>query len=222
MTRFRATSTFANPHTGKALTLKTRAELGVNLLAKVVGNDLACAGELLKKTQARLHSTALFSDALLHHFAGTYFLVHEQPIAAKDAALISAVVTKVLNGLASDVTLKVGTNVGRGDQDVVGQVRRLPGARGRKPYHAEVSSLDDNKPYRTGAMHIAQDVFGGPQGVRALIHEASHKYAGTIDYCYFDDTGDRPLGVFKERSRALINADSYAWFVMMAGATAQG
>ena len=58
-----------------------------------------------------------------------------------------------------------------------------------------------------------------------LIHEATHKYAGTIDYCYFQDDGktpkipeDKRFGAKwnadeKSAKWAMMNADSIAWFV---------
>ena len=57
-------------------------------------------------------------------------------------------------------------------------------------------------------------------GPRLVIHEASHKFAGTSDYFYFDPVGmggDFSLSgtkLFKEsmkKIQALDNADSYAW-----------
>ncbi len=54
-------------------------------------------------------------------------------------------------------------------------------------------------------------------GVKTLLHEASHKYLGTNDYVYFADDGVTPLGVFNDFKRAVTNADSWGWFIVMAG-----
>ena len=50
-----------------------------------------------------------------------------------------------------------------------------------------------------------------------LIHEASHKYAGTIDYSYFTNDSQRAISTFDDKAKALMNADSYAFFVLKIG-----
>jgi hypothetical protein len=63
--------------------------------------------------------------------------------------------------------------------------------------------------------------------LRSSLHEASHRFAGTIDYVYFkDDTVnvDEVVGGgnFDDKAKALNNADSYGWFIIKAGRSHSG
>lgn len=59
----------------------------------------------------------------------------------------------------------------------------------------------------------------GSLATKTLVHEASHKYAGTIDYCLFGDAADNPpQSMFQSVDSALKNADSYGWFAFHVGA----
>jgi hypothetical protein len=86
-----------------------------------------------------------------------------------------------------------------------------------KPYHNVVANLDTGVMKKAGAIRIDENRFMSDNGVKTFIREASHKYAGTIDYCYFKDADMTPRSTFDDKSQALINADSYAWFVMYVG-----
>jgi hypothetical protein len=65
-----------------------------------------------------------------------------------------------------------------------------------------------------GAIKLERKRLEGPLGYQTLIHEASHKYAGTHDYAYFDDTGENPTPTWGLKDKMITNADSYAWFVV--------
>ena len=41
----------------------------------------------------------------------------------------------------------------------------------------------DAKVYRRGAIHVTSTRLADMWGVKTFIHEATHKYTGTIDYC---------------------------------------
>jgi hypothetical protein len=130
---------------------------------------------------------------------------------------MQSVITLVANGMGSDMTIKVGTLVGRNDKDVHGSVRQTMKA-DTKSYHTRTVDLDDGKTWRMGAMRIDEATLqSGDLGVVTLIHEATHKYAGTNDYCYFKDNAVDPRGTFNDKTEALKNADSYAWFVFKVG-----
>jgi hypothetical protein len=94
------------------------------------------------------------------------------------------------------------------------------------------TSQETKKRELTGDILVANSLFDpetigryGAIPCVTLIHEATHKYAGTIDYCYFQDDGWTPrtpenkrFGTVwneNEQSRAwaIMNADSVAWFV---------
>lgn len=68
--------------------------------------------------------------------------------------------------------------------------------------------------YPMGLIHIAFGyLFDQEMSARTIVHEATHKFAGTDDHVYWDDhynKWEKPLDV----SKAINNADSYAMFVM--------
>jgi hypothetical protein len=215
MTRF-ATSHDHTTKAGKTLTLMTRSELGHDLLKKVVRKDLEAALKLLESADALLRAKKHSKDLL--RYAHKFFLTDEKTIAAADLTTIQTIVTKIWNGLAGDVTIKAGTNVGRNDKDVSGAVRGRETVGTARSYHNVEVDLDDNKPKTMGAIRMDQEtLLDGRLGVVTLIHEASHKYAGTIDYCYLKNADQTPRGTFDDKSKALINADSYGWFVVKVG-----
>jgi len=108
--------------------------------------------------------------------------------------------------------VKFGSKLDPDDSSVVGSVayqdvEKLP----TKPYHTKTKFLSDNQKYLMGAMKI--DATKSRESmVNTIIHEATHRYAGTIDYAYFDKKGENPEGTFGDKRQALMNADSYAWF----------
>jgi hypothetical protein len=53
--------------------------------------------------------------------------------------------------------------------------------------------------------------------VVTIIHEATHKFAGTFDYSYFDMHGDKPKKPFDDPKKAMANADGLAWFAYHVG-----
>jgi hypothetical protein len=61
------------------------------------------------------------------------------------------------------------------------------------------------------------------EAASTLIHEATHLFANTIDYCYFEpwDEPKQPEkeygDAFDNEQLALMNADSYARFVCRVG-----
>jgi hypothetical protein len=98
-----------------------------------------------------------------------------------------------------------------------------------KPHHNQCSS--EGKMYVTGTIRIRGARLEDSQlGPVTLLHEASHRYAGTFDYWYFpDDAGKRPLELKEYEEvdkrclagdpgkKVLHNADSYAWFIYWIG-----
>lgn len=95
--------------------------------------------------------------------------------------------------------------------------------RPRRPYSTYVDNNDPRQMFpvtkRWGAIHMKSDVLKSGLGVLTFIHEATHKYAGTFDYAYFDESGNSSVQItesnkFDSPKLALWNADSYAWFVV--------
>src|SRR5262249_10569915 len=154
------------------------------LLAKIVKEDLATALKLLEKTSAELNATKLSKDVI--RYAHKFFLTDADAIDPKDLNWIKSVVTRIWDGLAGDVTIKAGNDNHRAKDGTraLGSVAKQKGSHSSKSYHTEVPSLGDNEMYTRGAIRIGGDALRqGRLGVVTLIHEASHKYAGTIDYC---------------------------------------
>lgn len=161
-------------------------------------------------------------SASVREYAHRYFLTQKSGISLGDLQRIQTVINMTRTGLESDVTIKTGAMVGRKwldngtfvDKDVHGSVRPRELNDMKHDYHNPVVDLDDGKTYRMGAIRIDDKTLGSEVlGLVTLIHEATHKFAGTNDYCYFKKDGITPDGTFNDRAEALKNADSYAWFV---------
>jgi hypothetical protein len=165
-------------------------------------------------------------------FAQRYFLTGKGGPSKSELRQMRFVVSSTRTGLSGDMTLKIGKLVGRptdekpDGKDVRGAVRQKLGDAPRKAFHTvgpelkpRVFDIGSPKNWVMGAIRLDDETLAGPGplGLVTLIHEATHKYAGTIDYRYFKDDGVEPKGTFNSRAKALCNADSYAWFVVAIG-----
>jgi hypothetical protein len=213
MSRFKyASSTTVG---GKTISVMGRDEGSLTKMTNILGDDLKLAQDLLQRTDAQLHAPKLSKDVL--KYAHRYFLTPADKIDTGDLQKMQSVITLVVNGMGSDMTIKVGKNVGGNDKDVHGSVRQTK-KDSSKSYHTSVVDLDDGETWRMGAMRIDESTLETKRlGVVTLVHEATHKYAGTNDYCYFKDNSREPNGAFTDKNEALKNADSYAWFVLKVG-----
>lgn len=134
-----------------------------------------------------------------------------------DAKKIVAKLQLILTGLKGNQRIKIGTipmsdtGTAAGAVKVVQKLSLL--AQPRDYYN----TLDG---VTYGAIYLDPDSVRDEAGPRLVIHEASHKFAGTSDYFYFDPVGLRgdfsltPTKLFKKPMKeiqALDNADSYAW-----------
>ncbi len=203
---------------GTTLQVKIRHSGHRTQITDKLGGELGKARELLQVTLAQLNGPKLGSAC--KRFCARYFLTPATGPSPADLDKIKNVLLLTANGLNADMTVKVGLNVGRNDKDVHGSVRQRGGAP-TKPYHTEIIDLDDGETWRTGAIRMDQTTLltGGRLAVVTLIHEGTHKFAGTNDYCYFKDDALTPNGVFTDKNEALKNADSYAWFAYKMGNT---
>jgi hypothetical protein len=218
--------------TEKKLTVMVREEVLLDNLHSAVSSNLRTAKNTCHMANRWLQARQLGPKLL--EVASKYFQTPSDRIDDADLATIRKVVTEVWTGLSGDVTIKTSEKVGkaktwdkdknRQETDDLGQV--TPGAWDKegvhyplpfsKPYHNIHVLASDSKKYRFGAIKIAQDVLRDRVlGPVTIIHEATHKYAGTGDYWYYDDKGidvadNSTLG---NKTEALHNADSYAWFM---------
>jgi hypothetical protein len=80
--------------------------------------------------------------------------------------------------------------------------------------------METNTLEATRSIKVHEMLFAGNQvnilAVVTLIHEATHKFMGTVDRFYLGMGGEIPDGFDSED--ALMNADSYAWFANNVGA----
>lgn len=218
MTRFTTQQTFS-AGTGQ-LVVMTRPSTPIGVFASAKA-ALSLARTFLRRTTAALQTTNGPRDHAA--LAARYFLTPPTRIDAASLGTILQILTQTKTGLAADVTIKTGDLVGSGDDDVNGEVNALTGGIATKPYHNTVTDLSTGTSDLMGAIKIEDArLMSGKLGVKTLIHEATHKYAGTDDYCYFKDDGVTPDGPFNSQAQALINADSYAWFTVQLGSSLKG
>jgi hypothetical protein len=173
---------------------------------------------VLQETIAQLHTYPI--SRKLNKLASQYFLTDPGRISEEDLHIVRGILLLTSNGLAADVTLKIADRVAKAptpDDDAVGEVTAKSGTgikpKPSKPYHTFVHDLGDQRDQRYGAIKIEASRLMHKHRILAittLIHEATHKYAGTIDYNYtlLDE------GVIADKNMALKNADSYAWFAL--------
>ncbi len=177
---------------------------------------------------------------------------------------IRATLAKMMTGLNSDVCLKIGHDVKKGGLDVRGAVtshsdREFLGvAEDWNTARQDESDLFKTDPlgvdfkrayyncvvWQGGeaykqlvvnrAIRLESRYLFDKDIVATLIHESSHKYAGTADVCIFEPTpaGKKPAAAADLQPQpgqqlpatsddALRNADSYAWFAFLVGKAAR-
>jgi hypothetical protein len=213
---------------GKTLTVMIRKGSS-SVIADTAAEVLEEARKVLKKAHAFVHESPLPERTL--KLAERYFLTPSGGIPEASLDLIKSVIGKTRTGLSGDVVLKTGDILsGEKDDSTRGQVLKKDIGQAAfdaktlshpdRNYQTFVKSLDPaqgNNHYRRGAMHVTTGRLKSLFGVKTFIHEATHKYAGTIDYVYFDDDGATPIETFDDPAKALINADSHAWFICTLG-----
>jgi hypothetical protein len=204
---------------GRTLKLKGKDGMnGIDLLrlTTTMSGALKQAQDLLERVVGQLYDRALSAKVL--RYAHRYFKTPIDHISVADLNRMKSVVTCVRTGLTGDLTLKVGQNVGHDEtKNPHGAVRFGAPGKAPKTHTNQVFDMGDEVMKRTGAIRLRDDTMqSGRLGVVTLIHEATHKYAGTDDVAYFSDDGLTPANAFT-KAGGLINADSYAWFIVKVG-----
>jgi len=197
---------------GQDLTFKTRSG------SKQLQAAIAALPGLIDQSKSAINAALLalekplMTDTLAA--ARTYFLLPGQPTITERVQM-RKVLTSTLTGLSGDMTLKVGDLGG----NTMGSVTSRMTSVQSKPYHNFRPRMElGSQHWRAGAVHLDSASLAG-DGELALclvIHEATHKYAGTRDYCYFEGPQHERqdnLGGFS-RATALSNADSHSWFAV--------
>ncbi|MGE3647136.1 MAG: hypothetical protein AB7G10_02290 [Reyranellaceae bacterium] len=197
------------------MTVMVKPTEDLNAIAARVPKIISRARILLRRTSAALSVTISKETIAL---ANRYFLTGAFQIGTQDLKTIKANLELITNGIASNMTIKIGDLPGSGDDDVHGEVSSQGNLNLVKPYHNVAFRHASGANMKYGAIKIATGTLNQDRlGVETFIHEASHKYAGTKDYCYFNDDSITPDGVFDDKNEALVNADSYGWFVYNVG-----
>jgi hypothetical protein len=218
MTRFTMTNdvTWGYGGSPRSFEVMTENQAGFDAYASKAGHALADATTLLDHAISALGKRPSSS---IKKYAARYFLTDAKAPEEGDLRKINAILVLTCNGLTSgNFAVKIHNTT----DDFAGKVRAKRSNGAPKPstqsYHNTRTDLINGQDWRVGDVHITGDALSsGRYGVKTLIHEATHKYAGTDDYCYFTEDGRDPRSAFTEKARALKNADGYAWFALKVG-----
>lgn len=220
MTRFTFSGdvTWGSGSNPRSVAIMTENQAGWDAYMGLAKHAIGDSRKLLVNTLSALDSKP---SRTVVRYAHRYFLTGADRLDAKDLATIKSVILLTKNGmLGSNMAMKIAAE----DPDYNGKVMYRLNAdqsgpkESTKAYHNDVLDRGDGRTWRIGAVHVTGERLEmGRLGVKTLVHEATHKYAGTEDYCYFKDDGETPRSEFTSKKRALQNADSYAWFVLKIG-----
>lgn len=223
MTRYKYTTTIELD--GKIVAIRFCKSEGIADIANAVRDRLEYAIQILTRAEAQLTKKPWPESVV--DAAKKYFLPDGGSLYDDDVLKIILVVLSTKRGLLNDLIknnllIKTSDKI-KGDSHVFGQVTVInPDTikdERRKDYHCRVQDLASELPIVTGRMHIKETILRHDTfGTLVLIHEATHRYAGTVDHAYYTIES---LGNFIDAKisnlNALSNADSYAWFIMKIG-----
>lgn len=203
------------PGHGKKVRIKTeRGEQGLtNLESEQVAGVVTESRRILQQVIAWVAWPASNRDRLFSHF-GRYFLNPNPTTDDRNKCII--VLEKTMNGINAKFNLKV-----KEQDDAYGYVGFETGLKGVlrgvfSPRHN--LGTRRGKIVSRGDIHIRRDLLAADQfglAVITFIHEATHKYASTVDHGdsgYIDNDGLTYDAPGLTAAQALNNADSYAWF----------
>jgi uncharacterized membrane protein len=215
---------------GTTLSVMTSSDAEADHLRPIALKQLEEARKFVAAAKLRLDDNNSVTPYAKH-----YFLTKDM-FSAGELATVKTIVRKIEDGLSGNIWLKVGETRTRADVQAAkknppgGRVsqkallddgRRVAKSLARKYQNIiDVAPADGiNGTARMGAIHIDKDVLGNALGIQTLIHEASHKFAGTVDHCYFSH--EKPwgqiLGNLTTSEKALNNADSFAFLLFLLG-----
>jgi len=217
MTRFtfKGDITWGRSSGGRSFEVAAQNQAGLDDFALKAGDAVKSAVQHLEATLSAL-SRARLGDEL--QFLANHYFLTGKTLNRVDAGWIKILLNQTLLGLTGGkLTLKIAATAAQDDPKTGGYVN-FSTRPATKLYHNQVFDLAKRRVETQGAIHITGARLNqGILGVKVLIHEASHKYAGTEDYVYFEDEGQTVRGELKSKERALRNADGLAWFAIMVG-----
>ena len=197
---------------GNTVHLRHKGPWLSNADTNAILGQVQTAKSMLSATIAAIYN-GVIGSAKRH--AATYFLIPNPPgPTAEQCRRIIEVLELAYNGLNSDVTLKLGADGGYGYVRQHHVPARTPGS---------FSAGDGTALTHEGrTIHISKKCMlrSADIGVITVIHEATHKYANTLDHGFpgyrnGDDSGWMEPGLTVDQ--ALNNADSYAYFAFHVG-----
>lgn len=217
MTRFafKGDVTWGSGSDARSFEVMAQNRQGFDDFASKAGDAVQDGVRALENAVAALSRAKLGSE--VQRYANRYFLTGEK-LDKADADKIKVVLNMTLVGMkGGTLAFKIAATQDDDKPGYRGYVNGHKGASTRS-YHNRIIDMDDDEEWRQGAIHITGERLDlGRLGVKSVVHEATHKYAGTIDYCYFKDDGKTPKKSFDSKASALQNADSYAWFALKVG-----
>jgi len=185
------------------------------------------ARKLLRTTETKLSDP---KDKHVREWASHYFDTDDVMLKA-DLDRIGYVIRMTKTGLETDANLRL--KLGR-EEESLGRragvtmktgtvnVSKLGTVKPWGDQHLRVMNLRTDNAVHYGAIHISESRLNEELGPKSLIHEATHRYAGTHDYWIWEDSGLKIDGVSPVKRGdarwklcSLLNADSYAWFIYM-------
>jgi hypothetical protein len=202
-----------------------RHRLSENL--KFGKQHLELARELCTRTLSRMADP----DEETIKNAKFYFLFSNNSEFHQYKSTVIRSIDLIRSGLMGDVLLKIYTATTREGLGMYGYVKMRSTA-SKKGHEAQnyvrafsMHADANNKHYsqkRTGSIHIlASRLCDENLGVQTLLHEASHRYAGTHDggdAGYFESDGTPGTAFTLTDAKAAVhNADSFAWFIVRTG-----
>jgi hypothetical protein len=217
MTRF-SVKNRVNDMGGANLTVAVADPGSLGRLSSLAKHHFESALLCLETTDRLLRRRMLPRGGRMVRLAQRYFLT-DDPMDPQDLAKIQIVVTKIWNGLKSDTLLKIGDPIGSKyappDPNKMGAaVQRMNFPDKPKPYDNSITTIDGSKVTYKAIQLNSRSLGHRGYGTQNLLHEASHKFAGTRDNGYIAWGGAAGPAGLNDKKLALENADSYGYFIV--------
>jgi hypothetical protein len=175
---------------------------------------------MVRRTIARLSNEKSWTQYKIEKYAKRLFLQQKLTMGTVNKIILPKL-EQTLTGLTTSISINLADKVtnfnddGVVDRQGTGLIH-LRIEPFRKSYRNEIRGDydEDEEAYEFETAYQNLKL----QATSTVIHEATHRFANTVDYCYFDSTNKlRPKTPFTDVELALVNADSYAWFVCKVG-----
>lgn len=202
------------------------------LSGSLSSDELNRAGDAVAKSREMLINAVSLTggawNAKMNAAAASCFLTGPGGPSQKQKEEICRVLTMTKTGACGSTTIKVGSSA-----DANGYVNVHQDMMHKLFMSHKVKSLKDGATQYIGRAHVDREYITNDsaenrkRAILTFIHEATHRYAGTVDYddqgyisatTYLAGNGIRFRETGLDTAQALTNADSYAVFAMEIGA----